>query len=425
MQYVAGIDVGSRTTKCVILDADGRIVGQAIETTGAFLSQAAERALTAALRAAGLTRADLIYIASTGWGRYQVPFRDVQITDITCHARGAVYLYPATRTVLDIGAQNTRAIRVEPNGRVRAFRMNNRCAAGAGRFLERTAAALEVPLEEMGAWALRSQHPERISSICAVLAESEVINLVSHEARIEDILAGVHQALVERIASLVRQVGAEPELTLTGGVAQNVGMVHMLRQYLGMEVRVSPLAVYAGAIGAALLGWNRVRRLRWGSLPAGVRPLTVQDAPRIAEIDAVLTGSPPDPDRWTQRLRAYTAWGEPALCYETDGQLVGYALGFIRGREFGLPDRSGWVEGIGVDPRYQHRGIGRVLLEAVLTYFRNAGVREVYTLIPEAWRNLGTFFQAMAFQPASLTCLRLELTESRVTSDESRVTGNG
>jgi ribosomal protein S18 acetylase RimI-like enzyme len=322
-----------------------------------------------------------------------------------------VYLYPATRTVLDIGAQNTRAIRVEPNGRVRAFRMNNRCAAGAGRFLERTAAALEVPLEEMGAWALRSQHPERISSICAVLAESEVINLVSHEARIEDILAGVHQALVERIASLVRQVGAEPELTLTGGVAQNVGMVHMLRQYLGMEVRVSPLAVYAGAIGAALLGWNRVRRLRWGSLPAGVRPLTVQDAPRIAEIDAVLTGSPPDPDRWAQRLRAYTAWGEPALGYETDGQLVGYALGFIRGREFGLPDQSGWVEGIGVDPRYQHRGIGRVLLEAVLTYFRNAGVREVYTLIPEAWRNLGTFFQAMAFQPASLTCLRLELTE--------------
>jgi predicted CoA-substrate-specific enzyme activase len=418
MQYVAGIDVGSRTTKCVILDADGRIVGQAIETTGAFLSQAAERALTAALRAAGLTRADLIYIASTGWGRYQVPFRDVQITDITCHARGAVYLYPATRTVLDIGAQNTRAIRVEPNGRVRAFRMNNRCAAGAGRFLERTAAALEVPLEEMGAWALRSQHPERISSICAVLAESEVINLVSHEARIEDILAGVHQALVERIASLVRQVGAEPELTLTGGVAQNVGMVHMLRQYLGMEVRVSPLAVYAGAIGAALLGWNRVRRLRWGSLPAGVRPLTVQDAPRIAEIDAVLTGSPPDPDRWAQRLRAYTAWGEPAWATRPTANSSATPWDSSGAGSSACRTEVAGSRGIGVDPRYQHRGIGRVLLEAVLTYFRNAGVREVYTLIPEAWRNLGTFFQAMAFQPASLTCLRLELTESRVTSDE-------
>ena len=404
MTYVAGIDVGSRTTKCVILDADEQIVARSWTTTGAFLAKAAEQAFLQALHHAGLEREDVVYVASTGWGRYQVPFRDIQITDITCHARGAVYLHPEVRTIIDIGAQNTRAIRVEPSGRVRTFRMNNRCAAGAGRFLERTAAALEVPLEEMGPLSLRSEHPEPISSICAVMAESEVINLVSHEARLEDILAGVHRSLVERIVSLVRQVGVEPVVMLTGGVARNIGMVQMLQQYLETEVMVHEDAVYAGAIGAALLGWTRVRK-RWFTFPDHVRTLRVEDAPRVAAIDAALTGTAPRPDYWQAKIRAYIDAGEPAIGLDQDGQLVGYMMGYVRGREFGFPERVGWIEFIGVDPEYHGRGIGRTLLHAMLRYFRNARVREVYTLVRSDRPDLQRFFRSMQFVQAPVVPL--------------------
>lgn len=258
---VAGIDVGSRSTKVVLLDADSRIIVCSQTETGAFLAEAAERAFHQALAEAGLGVGDVAYVASTGWGRYQVAFRHIQISDITCHARGAVHLFPGTRTVLDIGAQNTRAIRVEATGRVRAFRMNNRCAAGAGRFLERVARAMELSLEEIGPVALRSQATTPISSVCAVLAESEVINLVSHEAQVEDILSGVHDSLTDRIVSLVRQMGAvEPEVTLTGGVSHNIGMVHALQTRLGLPLNISPQVEYAGAIGAALLGHLRLTK---------------------------------------------------------------------------------------------------------------------------------------------------------------------
>lgn len=261
MRIVAGIDVGSRSTKAVLLDAASRIIARSETETGAFLAEAAERAFHQVLAEAGLSRADVAYVASTGWGRYQVAFRHIQITDITCHARGAIHLFPGTRTVLDIGAQNTRAIRVEANGRVKAFRVNNRCAAGAGRFLERVARAMELGLEEIGPVSLRSQTTTPISSVCAVLAESEVINLVSHEARVEDILSGVHDSLTDRIVSLVRQMGAvEAEITLTGGVSRNIGMVHALEARLGLPLNISPEAEYAGAIGAALLGHLRLAK---------------------------------------------------------------------------------------------------------------------------------------------------------------------
>jgi len=275
MSIVAGIDVGSRSTKAILVDQSGRIVGSSETETGAFLAEAAERAFDQALSNAGMERDDVAYVASTGWGRYQVAFRHIQITDITCHARGAVHLFPGTRTVLDIGAQNTRAIRVEANGRVKSFRMNNRCAAGAGRFLERVARAMELDLESIGPVALRSQAKTPISSVCAVLAESEVINLVSHEARVEDILAGVHDSLTDRIVSLVRQMGTvEPEITLTGGVSRNVGMVHSLEARLDVRLNISPEAEYAGALGAALLGHLRMakRAVGTGFVPALGQP---------------------------------------------------------------------------------------------------------------------------------------------------------
>lgn len=406
--YVAGLDVGSRMTRCVILSDNHQIVARTSVTTGAFLARAAETAFESALEEAGIQRDEVLYVASTGWGRYQVPFRDIQITDITCHARGAVTLNPAVRTVIDIGAQNTRAIRVEPSGRVRAFRMNNRCAAGAGRFLERTAMALEISLDEMGPLSLRSKNPEPISSICAVMAESEVINLVSYEARLEDILAGVHRSLVERIVSLVRQVGVEPLVMLTGGVAKNLGMVQCLREALEVDIEVSPLAEYAGAIGAAILGWTRVRRKSWSFEDPSIRPLREKDIESMVLIEHAL-GQETDHQRLMEHLKKYLERGEAAFGYEQDGRLVGYILGFIREGEFGLSGKSGWIERISVHPDFQHSGIGRRLMYALMRYFAVEGVQRVITLVEHGREDMLNFFRAHQFSEVPVVCLDRDL----------------
>ena len=261
IRFVAGVDVGTRMTKAVIVEGDGRVAGKASVPTGHDLSGAARRALDAALAGAAGRAVAPEYVASTGFGRYQVAFRQTQITEITAHGRGALALSPGTRSVLDVGAMNARAMRVDASGRVRSFRMNDKCASGAGRFLERVAKGLEIHLDEIGPLSLRSASPQAISSICAVLAESEVINLVTQGHAVEDILAGTHQSIAGRIAALLRQVGVEPEVTLTGGVTKNAGMVRALSDRLGVPLGVHPDAEYAGALGAALLALGRIRRL--------------------------------------------------------------------------------------------------------------------------------------------------------------------
>ncbi len=264
--WIAGIDVGARSTHAVVIGGRGIVVGRGIATSGAFFTRAAEQALGLALEDAAVARNDLAYVASTGYGRSQVPFRDIQITEMTCHGVGALALYPRTRTVLDIGAQNTRVIVVGDEGRVTRFKMNDKCAAGAGRFLERVAAAMEIPLAEFGPTALQSKDPKPISSVCAVLAESEVINLVSQDFRTEDILLGVHDSIGERIVSQARQAGVEHEVTLTGGLVNNPAMVRVLEQRLGIHVNCAPDGEYAGAIGAARLGRRRhLKRLESGA----------------------------------------------------------------------------------------------------------------------------------------------------------------
>lgn len=260
MSLVVGVDVGTRTTKAVLYDASkGEVVGRGIADTGHDLEAAARRAEERARgEAPGAGPAD--YTAATGYGRYQVSGRDIAITEITCHAVAAKHLVPSCNCVLDVGAMNSRAIRVGPGGRVLSFRMNDKCASGAGRFLERVARALEVPLEEIGPRSLQSAGAQPISSICAVLAESEVINHVTEGRPIEDILRGAHEAIAQRVAALLRQVGVVEDVVLTGGVTLNRGMVAAIGTRLGVVPIVAPQAAYAGALGAALLGAVRLRK---------------------------------------------------------------------------------------------------------------------------------------------------------------------
>lgn len=260
MEFIGGIDVGSRVTKAVVMDNKGNILGRGTKATGAYLSQAAETALNKACQPKNIKFNELGYIASTGYGRYQVPFRHIQITDITSNAYGALYLYPKTRCIIDIGAMNARAMKINEEGRVMKFRMNDKCASGAGRFLERVALALELELDEIGSISLGSKDPQLISNICAVLAESEVINLVTKGVDVEDIVHGAHKSISDRVVALLRQVGIEHEITLTGGVTKNVGMIKALEEKLECNLNVSADSEFAGAIGAALLGIMRLEK---------------------------------------------------------------------------------------------------------------------------------------------------------------------
>ena len=262
MVFVAGIDMGAKSTKAVILDDQRRIRGRSCIRTRPDFVAIAKEALEAALQEAKLKESDISYIATTGFGRYNVPFRDIQITDITCVGAGAVFLYPKTRTVLDIGAQSTRALRVSETGKVREFRTNDKCAAGAGGFIERAAKYLEVQVEEVGQLSLQAVKPQSISSVCAVLAESEIINLVSSGETVENIMRGVHNSLAARSLALLKRAGMEDEVTFVGGVARQKGMVKALEETLKRKVNVSDEPHMVGALGAAVLALRRLEKLR-------------------------------------------------------------------------------------------------------------------------------------------------------------------
>jgi predicted CoA-substrate-specific enzyme activase len=262
MVFVAGIDIGAKTTKAIILDENRKICGQSSIRTRPDFPVIAKEALDAALQQGKLKQDELSYIATTGFGRYNVPFRDIQITDITCVAFGAVFLYPKTHTVLDIGAQSTRAIRVSNAGKVMEFRTNDKCAAGAGGFIERAAKYLEVQMDEVGKLSLNAAKPQTISSVCAVLAESEIINHVSSGETVENILRGVHNSLASRALALMKRAGLDDEVTFVGGVARQEGMVKALEQTLKRKVNVSEEPDMVGALGAALLALKRLEKLR-------------------------------------------------------------------------------------------------------------------------------------------------------------------
>jgi len=258
MAYAAGVDVGSTQTKAVVVDEDRRIVGRALIDTGANVTAAAENAFIAAVRNAGVLEEDLAYVVGTGYGRYKVTFGDSQVTEISCHARGAVQMFPGTRTVLDMGGQDTKAIRVRANGEVVDFCMNDKCAAGTGRFLQAASFALEIPLDEVGPTALRAEKPVKISNTCTVFAESEVLSWLGRGKKIEDILMGMHQSIATRSVGLLRRVGIDSEVTFTGGVARNRAMVQVLNGMLGLQMNVSEESHFMGALGAALFALDRI-----------------------------------------------------------------------------------------------------------------------------------------------------------------------
>jgi predicted CoA-substrate-specific enzyme activase len=249
-----GIDIGSRATKAIILNEDGSVAGRGFRLTRSNPVESADEALKEALLAAGIDRAQIERIAITGYGRRLLAYDHEIFTTVSCNAAGAFCVFPGTRNVLNIGALRSAAIRLDENGHVHRFRLNDQCGAGVGRFLESVAETLEVPLDEIGQLALFSKDPQPVPGICSVLAESEVLNLITQNRKPADILCGVYNALAARLAALLKQVWIpEGETTLTGGVAKNAGMVRALEEALGKRLNVGHDAEFMAAIGAAVL----------------------------------------------------------------------------------------------------------------------------------------------------------------------------
>jgi predicted CoA-substrate-specific enzyme activase len=258
MAYAAGVDVGSTQTKAVIIDEEGTIVGRSLIDTGANVVQAAENSFALALAECELDPREVEYVIGTGYGRYRVTFGNDQVTEISCHGRGAVHMFPKTRTVLDMGGQDTKAIRVTAAGEIDDFSMNDKCAAGTGRFLGAASSALDIPLDDLGPTALTFNRPVKISTTCTVFAESEVLSWLGKGKKVEDILWGVHQSIAVRSCALLRRVGIENEVTFTGGVARNTAMIRALEERADVRLNISEESHYMGALGAALYAFDRI-----------------------------------------------------------------------------------------------------------------------------------------------------------------------
>lgn len=251
-ELYVGIDSGSTSTDVVILDAQKQIVAQVILPTGAGAAAGADRALEEALRQAGLSREDLTATVTTGYGRTAIQCGDKSITEITCHAKGAFFLNPAVRTIIDIGGQDSKVIRIDDAGNVTNFVMNDKCAAGTGRFLELMARTLELSLEDMSTMGLTWKEDITISSMCTVFAESEVVSLIAQDKTAADIIHGLNESVASKTCALVKRVGGEGAYMMTGGVSKNRGVVDAIERKLGVQLCISEKAQLNGALGAAL-----------------------------------------------------------------------------------------------------------------------------------------------------------------------------
>jgi predicted CoA-substrate-specific enzyme activase len=262
MSFTAGIDVGSTYTKALVLDEERRITGRSMEATGFKLAEVAARCFEGALADSGVAPDEVRYVVTTGFGRHQTTIGDVKVTDLTAAARGAIFLFPGTRTVLDVGGQTMKASRLDDLAKVKSFRLNDKCAAGTGAFLEKTARYMGYSTAEIGPLVATSKDPVPISGVCAVFAESEVINHLSQGTAPADIMHGAVVSLVGRSVQLMKRVRMEPDFTLIGGILRFERMVGVVREQLKAEVNVpeGDLVQFVPALGAALLGLQQVEK---------------------------------------------------------------------------------------------------------------------------------------------------------------------
>ena len=257
--YTLGIDIGSTASKCVILKNGREIAAKSLISVGAGTS-GPQRAIDDVLEAAGMKREDMDFVLATGYGRNSLEgIADKQMSELSCHARGAYFLFPKVRTVIDIGGQDVKVLHVE-NGNLVNFQMNDTCAAGTGRFLDVMARVLEVKVSDLGALAAQSTKRVAISSTCTVFAESEVISQLAQNSNKCDIINGIHHSVAARVVGLAHRVGVQDDVVMTGGVAQNTGVVKALEEELAHPILVSPLTQYNGALGAALFAYAKVSK---------------------------------------------------------------------------------------------------------------------------------------------------------------------
>ena len=257
--YTFGIDIGSTTSKCVVLK-DGTEICATTLYTGGIGTPAPERARAEAMIVAGTSESDMCGITATGYGRNRVEGTDFNVSELTCHALGAHLLFPEVRTIIDIGGQDAKVIALSEDGKMKDFLMNDKCAAGTGRFLDVMAGVLQIPVADIGMYAEQSATPAQISSTCTVFAESEVISQLANGTELKDIVAGICESVASRTASMAKRIVLDPAITMSGGVAQNSGVRNALSRHLGTELLFSPLAQYFGAIGAARYAFDQKQK---------------------------------------------------------------------------------------------------------------------------------------------------------------------
>lgn len=253
-----GVDVGSTASKCLILKNGSEILGSAVIPAGTGTSGPA-RSVAAALEVVGIGQADIAAVTATGYGRNTFKPADHVVSELSCHAIGAHMAFPEAKTVIDIGGQDAKVLRLGDNGRLENFVMNDKCAAGTGRFLDVMARVLELGVDQLATYDGKATDAVNISSTCTVFAESEVISQLANNVDLCSLIAGIHNSVAVRTSSLVRRLGLVPPVVMTGGVAQNRGVVRALSQALNVEISVSPLAQLCGAYGAAIYAWNKVK----------------------------------------------------------------------------------------------------------------------------------------------------------------------
>ncbi|MDP7239898.1 MAG: acyl-CoA dehydratase activase [Dehalococcoidia bacterium] len=261
--YFVGIDIGSRGAKGAIIESDNgnvKLATSFIGDTGPDSIGTANMVFDNMSKKLGIELKDVAYVIATGYGRVLVPFANGNVSEISCHAKGANYYFPSVRTILDMGGQDCKAINVDENGVVTKFIMNDKCAGGTGRFLEVIGDVLQIPLQEIGPTALKSTQSLPFNTICAVFAKSEAMALAKKGTPKPDILAGLHDAIATRCHNLLKRVSIENDFTITGGISKNTGMVSKLKEKIGLDPVLAPDPQICGALGAAVFAWERYKK---------------------------------------------------------------------------------------------------------------------------------------------------------------------